>query len=176
MVRMSDLKVNATNIVTLSGRRTDALRHLKKGWAPGAYEVVMRGPKCPVQKHQGTYVNLEIGIGLCRRYGLPELEKRLKELKRTPEGTVLEAEPGHLGSSSRASRLLPEPPASNTVSARNESTQPRGSWNLDQQPKSSVEPIPDGSIQAEQARETNSGLDEANSSGSVLSREPRSTE
>lgn len=39
IVRMSDLKVNAANIVTLSGRRTDAIKRLKKGWVPGDYEL-----------------------------------------------------------------------------------------------------------------------------------------
>lgn len=151
MVRMSDLKINATNIVKLSGRSRDALKQLKRGWAPGSYDIVMSGPTCRM-KYQGTYVNLEIGIDLCRRYKLPELEKRLKELKRAPKGTVHEAEPGHLGPSSRASRRLPESPGLNTVSAGNGSTQPR------------------------EICGTNAGSDGADSRGSVSPREPRSTE
>lgn len=31
--------------------------------------------------HQGTYVNFEVGIELCREYGLSQLEKRLYSLK-----------------------------------------------------------------------------------------------
>ncbi|KAI4266210.1 MAG: hypothetical protein L6R35_006974 [Caloplaca aegaea] len=123
MVRMTDLKINATNIITLYGRGREEIRSLKKGWDYRAYEIVRNG-----RKYQGTYVNLEIGIDLCRRYELPELEKRLKELKRAPEGTVLEAEPGHLGPLSRG---LPESPGLNIVSARNESTQSRGICNPD---------------------------------------------
>ncbi|KAL8650293.1 MAG: hypothetical protein Q9210_003912 [Variospora velana] len=168
MVRMTDLKINATNIITLYGRGREEIRSLKKGWDHRAYEIVRNG-----RKYQGTYVNLEIGIDLCRRYKLPELEKRLKELKRAPEGTVLEAEPGYLGPLSQG---LPESPGLNTVSARNESTQPRGICNLDQRPASSAEPVPDGSIQAEQACETNPGSDGVDSRGSISPREPRSTE
>ena len=44
--------------------------------SPEAYEIV-RGP----MTHQGTYVNFEGGIGLCREYGLSQLEKRLYSLK-----------------------------------------------------------------------------------------------
>ena len=38
-------------------------------------------------------MNFSIAIELCRKYGLPELEKRLYSLKHTSEGPVLEQSP-----------------------------------------------------------------------------------
>lgn len=104
-------------------------------------------------------MNFDVGVELCRKHGLPELEKRLYSSKRTLERPVLEAELSHVG------------PWSPT---RKESIQPRGIVNRDQQPASSAEPITDGSIQAEVARKTDSGSDGAGSRVSVSSREPRS--
>ena len=43
-------------------------------------------------------MNFEIEIGLCRDYGLFELEKRLYSLKRILKGSVLEAELSYIES------------------------------------------------------------------------------
>ena len=107
-------------------------------------------------------MDFDIGIRLCRNYGLPELEKRLYSLKRTLKGPVLEAEPSH---------VRPQSPELDTTSARNESTQSRGIWNRDQ-PPTLLGLIFNGHIEAEDADEMDSGSDVAGSGNSVTSREP----
>ena len=108
-------------------------------------------------------VDFDIGIELCREYGLPELEKRLYSLKHTSERPVLEAEPSH---------VEPRLPQSDTVSAWNESTQSRSIWNRDQPLTLPGGSISDGPIEAEDADEMDPGSDVVGSEDSVTSREP----
>ena len=103
IVRRSDFRINATHISKLSGRSRRTVRDLRK-WLGSEKYTIVRGSK----KHQGTYVDFDIGIEQCREYGLPELEKRLHSLRRTLEGPVSEAEPSH---------VEPRLPVSDTVSA-----------------------------------------------------------
>ncbi len=158
MVQMSDFRINAAHIVKLTGRSKHAVTALRNGLSSEKYKI-LRGSKW----HQGTYVDFDIGIELCREYGLPELEKRLYSLKHTSEGPVLEAEPSH---------VEPRLPQSDTVSARNESTQSRSIWNRDQPPTLPGGSISNGPIKAEDADEMDSGSDVAGSGDSVTSREP----
>ena len=153
MVRRSDFRINATHIANLGGRSRRTVRDLSK-WLGSEKYTIVRGSK----KHQGTYVDFEIGIEQCREYGLPELEKRLHSLRRTLEGPVSEEEPSH---------VEPRLPVSDTVSARNESFESRGIWNRDPPPTLPGGSIPDGPIEVEDADETDSG-----SGDSVTSREP----
>ncbi|KAL8652820.1 MAG: hypothetical protein Q9210_002457 [Variospora velana] len=176
MVRQLDLRVNASHIFKLTGHSRTTVANFRKALSPEAYEILRGGAE-----HQGTYVDFDVAIELCRKHGLAELEGRLYSLKHIWEKPVLEAKLSHVGPWSQPSRRLPESPGSDTVSARNESTQPRGIWNRVQQPPSLAEPITDGSIQAEEDRETDSesdgaGSDGAGPSGSVSSCEPRSIE
>lgn len=169
MVRISDFRINASHIFRLTGHSRTTVGNFRNTLSPDAYKILRGSPK-----HQGTYVNFDVGIQLCRKYGLPELEKRLYSLKRTSVGLVLEAEPSHVGPWSQTSRRLPESPGSDTGLARNESTQPRGIWNRNQRLTSLAEPIPDSLITPEDAREMDLGSDVVGSRGSVTSREPRS--
>ena len=153
LVRMSDFRVNASHIAKLAGRSREALANFRNRLSSEAYEILRGYPK-----RQGTYVDFDVGIGLCRNYGLPELEKQLYSLKRTSEGPVLEAEPSHVG---------PRPPELDIISARNESSQSRGIWNRDQPPTLPGGPISNGPIEAEDTDEMDSG-----SGDSVTSREP----
>ena len=105
-------------------------------------------------------MDFDVGIRLCRNYGLLELEKRLYSLKHTSEGPVLEAEPSHV-----------RPRSPDTISARKESTQSRGIWNRDQPRKLPGGLISDEPIDAEDADEIDSGSDVAGSGDSVTSRE-----
>ena len=114
------------------------------------------------RKRQGTYVDFDVGIKLCRNYGLPELEKRLYSLKCTSEGPVLEAKPSH---------VRPRSPELDTVSARNESIESRDIWNRDQSPTLPGGSFSEGSFEAEDADEMDSGSDAADSGDSVTSRE-----
>lgn len=74
-VRKKDLRVNASHIIRacdLSLRITAAIR------AEFAFDMEKRGCHPP---HQGTYVDYEVGLELCRRYRLFELEEQLLGLK-----------------------------------------------------------------------------------------------
>ncbi len=158
MVRRSDFRINATHIAKLAGRSRNTLRDLRNCLGSEKY-TILRGSK----KHQGTYVDFDIGIEQCREYELPELEKRLHSLRRTSEGPILEAESSH---------VEPRLPQSDTVSARNESTRSRSIWNRDQPPTLPAGSISDGPIEAEDADEMDSGSDVAGSGDSVTSHEP----
>ena len=158
IVRRSGFRINATHIAKLSGRSRRTVRDLRK-WLGSEKYTIVRGSK----KHQGTYVDFDIGIEQSQEYGLPELEKRLHSLRRTLEGPVSEAEPSH---------VEPRLPVSDTVSARNESFESRGIWNRDPPPTLPGGSIPDGPIEVEDADETDSGSDVAGSGDSVTSREP----
>ncbi len=142
MVRRSDFRINASHIAKLTGGSRHTVRDLRK-WLGSEKYKILRGSK----KHQGTYVDFDVGIEQCREYGLPELEKRLYSLKHTSEGPVLEAEPSHVG---------PRLPQSDRDQPP---TLPRGS-------------ISDGPIEAEDADEMDSGSDVAGSEDSFTSREP----
>ena len=50
---------------------------------PAEYDIQHGGPK-----RQGTYVNFDVGIRLCQKDGLPELEKRLYSLKHPSKSPV----------------------------------------------------------------------------------------
>ena len=148
MVRRSDFRINASHIVKLAGRARHTVKGLRKRSGSKKYKILQGGRN----KHQGTYVDFDIGIEQCREYGLPELEKRLHSLRRTLEGPVSEAEPSH---------VEPRPPVSDTVSARNESFESRGIWNRDPPPTLPGGSILDGPIEVEDADETDSGSDVA---------------
>ena len=137
IIRMSVFRINVSHIVKLANRSREELANFRNRLSSEAYEI-LRG----YAKRQGTYMDFDIGIGLYREYELPELEKRLYSLKRTSEGPILEAEPSHVG---------PQPPESDTVSARNKSSQSRGIWNRDQPPTLLGESISNGLIEAEDA-------------------------
>ncbi len=147
IVRRSDFRINASYIAKLAGRSRYALADFRKTLSADDFEIT-RG-NC---KRHGIYVDFDVGIRLCREYGLPELEQRLHSLKRTSEGPVSEAEPSH---------VRPQSPELDTMSARNESTQSRGIWELDQPPKLPGGLISNGSIGAEDTDEIDSSSDEA---------------
>jgi len=167
MVRMSDFRINATHIVKLAGRSRFTLMSLRNRLNSGNYDI-LRGTR----KRDGTYVGFDIGIELCRKYGLVELEKRLYNLKPSSEGPVLDAEPSHTRAPSQTSRLLREPPDSNSVSPRNSSSEPMGIRDRDQLLATLRGDIIDEPIQAEDASEMDSGSDAAGSEASVISCKP----
>ena len=117
MVRRSDFRVNANHITQLAGRSRMDVASLRRSLDSEDYEI-LRGST----KHQGTYVNFDIGLELCRKYGLPELEKRFYSLKRTLEGPVLDAEPSRIRHRSQTFERLPESFGSDAVLAQKEST------------------------------------------------------
>ena len=82
---MSDFRINATHIAKLADHWRTALANFRNRVSSEDYDILLGN-----RKRQGTYLDFDVGIRLCRDYGLPELEKRLYSLKRTSEGTVLE--------------------------------------------------------------------------------------
>ncbi|KAI4086785.1 MAG: hypothetical protein L6R37_008385 [Teloschistes peruensis] len=122
-VRMLDFRVNASHIIKLAGQSRTTLANLRRLLNPEAYEI-LRGNK----NNQGTYVNFDVGVELCRKYGLSELEKRLHSLRLPWEGPVIAAEPGHARSQGQTPGQLPESTGSGRTLAQNEGTQSRVVW------------------------------------------------
>lgn len=164
MVRISDFRINASHIAKLTGRSRTTLANFRDRLSPKAYDILQGS-----SKRQGMYVDFDIGIELCREYGLAELEKRLCSLEPSSKGQVFDAEPSYTGPPSQTSRLLREPPDSNSVLSRNSSSEPTGIRDRDQHLLIARGHIFDGPIQAEDACEMDSGSDVAGSEASVIS-------
>ncbi|KAL3490448.1 hypothetical protein BJX62DRAFT_207162 [Aspergillus germanicus] len=84
MKRRSDSWLNATQILKVAGvvkaRRT---KTLEKEIAAGEHEKVQGG----YGKYQGTWVNYQRGVELCREYHVEELLRPLLEYDMNPNGT-----------------------------------------------------------------------------------------
>ena len=171
MVRRSDFRINASHIARLAGRSRMDVARLRKGLDSESYEI-LRGST----KHQGTYVTFDIGLELCREYGLPELVKRLCSLKRIVEEPVLDAEPSCIRHRSQTYERLPESVGSDAVLAQKESTRSREIWNHDKPPTPSGNPVTNGLFQVANACNIDSDSDVADSGGSDTSYEPCSTQ
>ncbi|KAL4784052.1 hypothetical protein BJX76DRAFT_348083 [Aspergillus varians] len=85
MKRRSDSWLNATQILKVAGvvkaRRT---KTLEKEIAAGEHEKVQGG----YGKYQGTWVNYQRGVELCREYHVEELLRPLLEYDMNPNGTT----------------------------------------------------------------------------------------
>ncbi|KAL4905164.1 hypothetical protein BDW74DRAFT_153135 [Aspergillus multicolor] len=85
MKRRSDAWLNATQILKVAGvvkaRRT---KTLEKEIAAGEHEKVQGG----YGKYQGTWVNYQRGVELCREYHVEELLRPLLEYDMNPNGTT----------------------------------------------------------------------------------------
>lgn len=85
MKRRSDSWLNATQILKVAGvvkaRRT---KTLEKEIAAGEHEKVQGG----YGKYQGTWVNYQRGVELCREYHVEELLRPLLEYDMSPDGTA----------------------------------------------------------------------------------------
>jgi len=75
MVRKSDLRVNATQILRAAGQNVDHIRKIRTD-NDAAFDTV-RGNR----QHQGTYVDLRVGVELCEKYDLVALTERLRHLQ-----------------------------------------------------------------------------------------------
>lgn len=85
MKRRSDSWLNATQILKVAGvvkaRRT---KTLEKEIAAGEHEKVQGG----YGKYQGTWVNYQRGVELCREYHVEEMLRPLLEYDMTPDGSA----------------------------------------------------------------------------------------
>ena len=118
MVRTLDFKVSATRILKVAGqeRQMQQLLQQIRRRHPGAVGSV-RGSS----KYSGTYVGFDVAMDLCQKYGLVELESRIRHvclngqvLRKTlpSEGIDVEVRPsdvaGQIGASFRPDSALPQ--------------------------------------------------------------------
>ncbi len=109
MVRILDRKVNANQILKAAGQerqRRTQLEEIKQHH--GGDVIVMNGDSM----YKGTYVAFDIATGLCQKYGLIELESRIRQvcsngriLKTTVPSNRIDSEvqPGDIASQTGAS-------------------------------------------------------------------------
>ena len=77
LVRTSDFRINATHILRIAGQSRQ-MRNIAKENRDEYFEVVTGAPK-----YQASYVDFEVGLRLCQKYGLVELKKRLWQIPRS---------------------------------------------------------------------------------------------
>jgi len=109
MVRTLDFKVNVTHILKVAGQERQMQQQFQRirRYHRGALDSVIGG-----SKYKGTYVGFDVAMGLCRKYGLVELESRIRRvylngqaLRKTlpSEGIDVEVQPsdvaGQIGAS-----------------------------------------------------------------------------
>ena len=81
LVSKADFRINASNVVKLAGYKKSKMQRISKTFPRDCYHVI------PLI---GTFVEFDIGIALCQKYRLPELEKRLLSLKADSEDPALD--------------------------------------------------------------------------------------
>ncbi|KAL8816166.1 MAG: hypothetical protein Q9223_004775 [Gallowayella weberi] len=167
MVRMPDFRVNASHIIKLAGQSRSNLANFRKLLNPEAYEI-LRGNK----NNQGTYVDFDVGIELCQKYELSELEKRLHSLRQPWEGPVMGAQLGHTRSWGQTPGQLPESNGSERMSAQNKGTQSRVAWIRDHPRASSEGSEINGPTQVGDVHGTDSDSDATDTEDSVTPRKP----
>lgn len=94
-VSRHDMRVNASNILEAAGLSREEMRRLKRRLDRQQWQYLYGSPQ-----EQGTYVDFDVGVGLCKKYGLDELAASLSNLKDTqdthlkpPADAVLDAFP-----------------------------------------------------------------------------------
>lgn len=97
-IRRSDLRVNGTHILKVAGQVRQEMTKIRKKLRSDEFDIVVGGDV----KIQGTYVDLNVGIDLCRRFNLADLEDRLQSWKPAGRGPTST-------SSNRAVDSVPSP-------------------------------------------------------------------
>lgn len=88
MKRIGDSKLNATQILKVAGvEKGKRTKILEKEIQTGEHEKVQGG----YGKYQGTWINYERALEVCRQYGVEELLRPLLEYNRNPDGTASQA-------------------------------------------------------------------------------------
>lgn len=88
MIRRSDNRINGTHILKIAGLEGYEMAGISKELNPNSFDTVKGTTNC-----QGTYVDFAVGVGLCRKYGLRDLEKRPGSIQSVPEESVVEFKP-----------------------------------------------------------------------------------
>ena len=115
MTRRLDFRVNSSQILGVASRNESDTVTIRTEYR-GACDTVQHGGS----KYKGTYVDFDVAIHLCRKYGLAELESQIQQarleeqqvLQRTvPERTNFEVHPsdaaGQIRESMRPDSTLP---------------------------------------------------------------------
>lgn len=76
-MRWRDFAVNASHIIKLANKSRTTLANCRKLWSPADFEIV-KGSR----EHQGTYVKIDVGMELCRKYALSEVQERLSNFRK----------------------------------------------------------------------------------------------
>lgn len=115
MIRRLDFRVNSSQILGVAGRNESDTIKTRTEYR-GACDTVQHGGS----KYKGTYVDFDVAIHLCRKYGLAELESQIQQARleeqqvlqrRVPERTNFEVHPsdaaGQIRESIRPDSALP---------------------------------------------------------------------
>ncbi len=76
VVRKSDLRINCTQILHVAGLDKRKAADIRQTTSDDAFDTV--SGRDAARQYQGTYVDFQIGIELCRTHGLVDLEKELQ--------------------------------------------------------------------------------------------------
>lgn len=93
-IRRSDLRVNGTHILNVAGQIRQEMTKIRKKLHSDEFDIVV----CGDVKIQGTYVSLNVGLDLCRRFNLTELKDRLHNWKPAGKGPTLASSNRPVGS------------------------------------------------------------------------------
>jgi len=91
MIRRLDLRINVSHLAKLANHSRSKLASFKDTLSSKVYDI-LRGNS----RTQGTYMDFDLGIELCRKYQISELEKRLYSLKRRLKESTLEVDLNHV--------------------------------------------------------------------------------
>ncbi|KAL8858813.1 MAG: hypothetical protein Q9178_004730 [Gyalolechia marmorata] len=75
MIRMRDFRINGTQILKVAGQGREIMTQFRKMGLP--FDIV-RGHAF----YQGTYVDFNVGLQFCQRFGLDELEGLLRDVQK----------------------------------------------------------------------------------------------
>jgi hypothetical protein len=89
MIRSPDFRINCNQILKLVGLDNTEAALIRNNTCDEAFDIV-NGPGLPVHI-RGTYVDFQIGLELCRKYGLEKLEEELQILKSYLKGLAQES-------------------------------------------------------------------------------------
>ncbi len=115
MIRRLDWRVNSSQMLGVAGRNESDMVQIRTEYR-GAYDSVQHEGF----KYNGTYVDFDVAMDLCRRYGLVGLESQIRQVrfeeqhlpKTIPERTNSDVQPGdaasQTGVSPRADSASPQ--------------------------------------------------------------------
>lgn len=89
IIRSPDFRINCNQILKLVGLDHTEAAFIRNNTCDEAFDIV-NGPGLPVHI-RGTYVDFQIGLELCRKYGLEKLKEELQIWKSSSKGLAQES-------------------------------------------------------------------------------------